>query len=212
MVFDLKKDLRIFRKGLETGLFLQLALGPVFFFIMNLTLQKTVYDGFAAVFAVTLGDYFYITLSVFGVGRILEKKKVKKIFKTFSSLLLILVGLMIAYGVFMGGTSTTNYNNSSNVISSFFYVLILTISNPMTIIFFTSIFTAKSIENNFNKRQLYIFGLSVGSATFIFMGFSVIVFSVIRENMPLSLIQTLNLLVGVVLIGYGIKLNLRVEH
>ena len=32
--------MKIFQNGLLTGLFLQLAIGPVFFFIINLTLQK----------------------------------------------------------------------------------------------------------------------------------------------------------------------------
>ena len=53
--------MRIFVNGLLTGLVLQMAIGPVFFFIINIALQKTLYDGFAAVSAVTLVDYFYIT-------------------------------------------------------------------------------------------------------------------------------------------------------
>jgi len=45
----------------------------------------------------------------------------------------------------------------------------------MTIIFFTGIFTAKAVEYNYTKKQLYIFGLSVGLATFIFMSMSVLI-------------------------------------
>jgi len=74
----------------------------------------------------------------------------------------------------------------------------------MTIIFFTGIFTAKAIEYNYTKKELYIFGFAVGSATFIFMGTSVILFSLLKGSVPIILIQVLNLLVGVVLITYGI--------
>ena len=94
--------------------------------------------------------------------------------------------------------------NSGSVIASFFSVLILTIFNPMTIIFFTGLFTAKAIENKYTKKQLRIFGLSVGLATFIFMGISVILFAFLKEAIPLAAIQILNLIVGAVLIIYGI--------
>ena len=71
---------KIFGNGLATGLILQLAIGPVFFFIINLVLQRTFWDGLAGVFAVTLVDYFYITLAIVGIGKLLERKKLNKIF------------------------------------------------------------------------------------------------------------------------------------
>ena len=74
----------------------------------------------------------------------------------------------------------------------------------MTIVFFTGLFTAKAVEYNYTKRDLYIFGFSVGSATFTFMGLSVIIFSLLKGTIPIALIQALNLLVGIVLIGYGV--------
>ena len=69
---------KVFKNGLATGLILQLAIGPVFFFIVNLTLRKTIFDGLAGVLAVTLVDYFYIALAIFGIGKLLENKKVKR--------------------------------------------------------------------------------------------------------------------------------------
>lgn len=50
--------MRVFVNGLLTGLTLQAAIGPVFFFIVNLALQRSFYDGLVAVAAVTLVDYF----------------------------------------------------------------------------------------------------------------------------------------------------------
>lgn len=70
--------MKVFKNGLLTGLLLQLAIGPVFFLIVNITLQRTVLDGFVAVLAVTIVDYLYITLALIGVGKLLQKKKFKK--------------------------------------------------------------------------------------------------------------------------------------
>lgn len=195
--------MKIFKNGLITGLLLQLAIGPVFFFIVNLALQRTILDGFVAVLAVTIVDYFYITLAIFGVGKLLEKKKFKKIFGIISSIVLIVFGGIIIKGIIGSDISTNVDTNTSNLFASFTSVFFLTISSPMTIVFFTSLFAAKAVEYNYKKRELLIFGLSTGLATFLFMGTSVILFSLIGSAIPIIVIKLLNLLVGVLLIGYG---------
>lgn len=194
--------IKIFRNGLVTGLILQLAVGPVFFFIANLTLQGTILNGLVGVLAVTLVDYFYITLAIFGVGKLLENKKVKKIFGIISSVILAVFGSIIIKGI-AGGISSTNGAISMTLISSFVSVFLLTISSPMTIVFFTSLFTTKALEYNYQKKELLIFGFGTGFATFLFMGISVILFSLVRGSIPILLIQILNLIVGCLLIGYG---------
>jgi arginine exporter protein ArgO len=204
MAINMKKGFNIFQNGLATGLFLQLAIGPVFFYIINLALQRSIYDGLVAVLAVTIVDYFYITLSIVGIGKLLEKEKTKNVFGIISSIVLVIFGAIILKGVVANGLSATVAVESTSLISSFLSVFILTISSPMTIVFFTGLFAAKAVEYNYTKRDLYIFGFSVGSATFTFMGLSVIIFSLLKETVPIELIQVLNLLVGIVLIGYGV--------
>lgn len=197
--------LKVFFNGLLTGLFLQLAVGPVFFFITNLALQRSFLDGIAGVLAVTTVDYFYITLAILGIGKLLEKKKVKKVFGIVSSLVLILFGGIIINDVIgADAASAITASGSTSLIGSYTSVFLLTISSPMTIVFFTSLFSAKAIEYKYTKRDLWIFGLSVGLATFLFMGSSVVIFSLIKRAIPLVVIQTLNIIVGALLILYGL--------
>jgi threonine/homoserine/homoserine lactone efflux protein len=191
------------KNGLLTGLTLQLAIGPVFFFIINLALQKTIIDGFAGVLAVTLVDYFYISLAIFGIGKLLENKKVKRVFGIISSSVLIIFGLLILKGVLSGGVSNIVATGTTNVFASFSSVFLITISSPMTIVFFTSLFTTKAIEYGYSKKELLFFGLGTGLATFLFMGSSVLLFSLIKGTVPVLLIMLLNGIVGCLLIGYG---------
>lgn len=196
--------MKIVIKGLLTGLFLQLAVGPIFFYIMNLVLQKSLLDGFFAVIAVTLVDYFYITLSILGIGKLLEHKKWKKIVGTISSLILVIFGALLIYKA-TGVTTPLDENVvTTSLLFSFTSTFLLTISSPMTMVFYTGLFSAKAIEHNFKKRELLIFGLSVGLATFIFMGASVTIFSAIKEVVPITLIKSANILVGSLLIIYGL--------
>lgn len=193
-----------FKNGLLTGLTLQLAIGPVFFFIINLALQKTIFDGFAGVLAVASVDYLYITLAILGIGSLLKNKKFKKVFGIISSVVLVIFGWVILKGVFDTNVAANTLSSTSNLISSFTSVFLITISSPMTIVFFTSLFTAKAVEYKYTKKELIKFGLGTGFATLLFMGTSVVLFSLIKGAIPVLLIQVLNGLVGMLLIGYGL--------
>lgn len=152
---------------------------------------------------VTLADYIYITLSIIGVGELLKKKQIKKVFGIISSIILIIFGLIIIKGV----VNIKDYSNvlitSTNLFSSFVSVSLLTISSPLTIVMWTGLFTVKTIEYHYSKKELFIFGFSTGLATFIFMTLSVIIFSFIKNAVPIILIKILNGLVASLLIGYG---------
>lgn len=195
--------MKSFINGLLTGLTLQFAIGPVFFFIMNLVLQKSSLDGVAGVLAVTLVDYLYISLSIIGIGKLLEHKKIKTTFGIVSSLVLIGFGLLTLRGAIAGTILKNTISTSSNILTSFTSVFFLTISSPMTILFFTSLFTTKAVEYNYTKRELVRFGFGTGFATFLFMGSSVLLFSFLRGTIPTFIVQTLNGIIGCVLVGYG---------
>ncbi len=200
--------MKIFKNGLVTGLVLQLAIGPVFFYILNLTLQKTIYDGLIGSLAVALVDFSYIGLAIFGIGKILERKKFKKIFGIVSSLVLIIFGLLIIKNITSISIPDINMStdmkiNLTSLLSSFLSVLFLTISNPLTIVLYTGVLGAKEIEKEYTKNELFVFGSGVGLATFIFMSTSTVLFFCFKEILPLILIQVMNLVVSILLIGYG---------
>jgi len=191
--------------GFLTGLILQIAIGPVFFFILNISLQKTIIDGLLAVIAVTLVDYFFITLAVLGVGKLLEKPKIKFASGMISSLVLVLFGIIMILSIHQSNPiGSPNNPIESNYISSFISAFLLTISSPLTIVFWTSLFAAKAIEKGYVKKQLMIFGIAAGFATIVFLGFSVTLLSIIRASIPFALLRILNTAVGVLLIIYGV--------
>jgi threonine/homoserine/homoserine lactone efflux protein len=193
-----------FKKGLKTGLLLQIAIGPVFLFVVNTALQKTFLNALAAVLGVTLVDYFYIILAINGVGNILEREKLKKIFAIISSLVLEAFGAVMIKNAITSGTSTLVNINSGSPLTSLLSAFFLAISSPIGIVFWGSVFTSKAMEYKYTKKELFIFGLSAGLSTPVFMGSGVILFSLIKVAVPIMIIQLLNLLVGFALIGYGL--------
>jgi threonine/homoserine/homoserine lactone efflux protein len=194
----------ILMDGFLTGLFLQLAIGPVFLYILNISLQRSVADGFVAVLAVTIVDYIYITSAILGVGKLLEKPKAKLYLGLISSIVLILFGIVMIISAINPDTiDLPNTEGGTSIFASFISVFILTISSPLTIVFWTGLFASKAIEKEYSKKQLLIFGIAAGSATLLFLGSSVLLFSLIRSSIPSGLLLILNIAVGSILIIYG---------
>lgn len=191
----------IYKQGIVFGLFLQLAIGPVFLYIINIALDKTIYAVFASVLAVTLADFSLIAFSVLGIGAL--SGKIKKKIAMIGSLILVFFGSKILLESLFGSESKMSGNVHSSIISGFFSVLALTITNPQTIIFFTGVFAAKAAEYDYVKRDLYVFGLGVGSATPVFIGTCALIMSILKEDMPSLLIQTMNVIAGLFILGHG---------
>lgn len=191
--------------GFLTGLLLQAAIGPVFFFVLNTTIQRTVLDGLLAVLGVTLVDYFYIFLAAIGVGKLLARPRIRLVMQIVSSTVLVGFGVMmiITAAKDVGG-SGSGVNGQSACWVSFISALLLTLSNPLTIVFWTSLFATKALEKGYNKRQLVPFGLGAGASTAVFLGLAVLVFSLLRSSIPQLLVRLLNAAVGTVLVVYGI--------
>lgn len=194
----------IMLNGFLTGLLLQIAIGPVFFFILNISLQKTIMDGWFAVVAVTLVDYMFIALAVLGVGKLLEKPRIKLALGITSSIVLILFGIIMMVSINPNShISIADHTIESTYISSFISAFLLTISSPLTIVFWTSLFAARAIEKGYAKKELICFAAAAGSATLVFLVFAVTLLSTLRTSIPLWLLSLSSKAVGLVLIIYG---------
>lgn len=191
--------------GLATGMILQLAIGPIFLYVAGLTTYHSTADGFVAVAAVSIVDYLFIALAILGVGKLLERETIKKVMGVGSSVVLFVFGYMMFRDAIGSFSSPLALNQgSAGLMGSFSKAFILTASSPLTIVFWTGIFTARSIEKGFNKKQLWVFGLSAGLTTPLFLGGTVIVFSILRNTISFGFATWLNLGVGSVLMVYGL--------
>lgn len=155
------------------------------------------------VLAVTSVDFFYILLAIFGIWELLKKNKIKNIFGIISSFVLIIFGIIIIKDIFNNNIQNIQVTEYKSLATSFLSVFFLTISSPLTIIFFTNLFTTKAIEYNYTKNDLYIFWIATWLATPLFIWSSVLIFSLLKENIPVTLIQFLNIIVWILLILYG---------
>ena len=194
-------------KGFKFGMILQLAIGPVCLFIFQTGVAAGFWAGFSGVLGTVLVDGSEILLAILGVGAILQRSKnARVILKYGGAAILILFGVANILGAFgvdilPGLTAGT----SDNV---FWQTALLALSNPLTILFWAGVFAAKIVEEGMEKQDLPPFGLGCALSTLFFLSLVSAVGSVSRIVLPEIVIVVLNVIVGCVMILFGIK-NLR---
>lgn len=155
--------------GLRFGMILQLAIGPVAFMILNTSASKGFLAGLQIMIAAALVDSLFTLLSFLAISAVIERPKIKILFKIISSIILSLFGMNLVLNVFqISLIPNISFFSELTAASPFVNGLLLTASNPLTIIFWGSILSKQIIENNYTKRQLFLFAAGCVLATVVF--------------------------------------------
>lgn len=197
-------------KGFKFGMLLQLAVGPMCLMVFNTSTTYGFLMGLSLVLAISFIDGIYIILSGLGIAAIINKENVKSAIKILGCIVLVLFGINTITGVF-DFTLLPNLKLFSNITNQNFFIqgLLLTASNPLTIIFWGGVFSTQVSENNFNKKQLILFGCGCILSTLSFLTIVSFCGNMLSRFLPQIIIQILNVMVGVILIYFGIKLLLK---
>lgn len=196
-----------FLKGLYFGMMLQLAIGPVCLFIFNTATTNGFFSAMQVVVAVTLIDALFIILSLFGISLILNNENIMFFFKIFSGMILIFFGINLICSVF-DFPFFNNIFSIENLLSNNFFLtgLVLTVSNPLTIVFWGSFFSKQVSENNYNSIKLSFFAIGCISATFLFLIFVSVLGIYFTKFLTQDIILILNLVVGLIIALFGVKM------
>ena len=194
-------------KGFKFGLLLQVAIGPMCMMVFNTSATYGLFIGLSLVLAIAIVDMIYITLSGLGVAAIINKHKVKFAVKLFGSIVLVIFGVNIIAGAF-NYSLLPNITLFSDISGKNIFVqgLLLTFSNPLTIIFWSGVFSTQIIENHYNKTQLFYFGLGCILSTLCFLSLIAILGTVLNELLTSTIIQILNVCVGLFIIYCGVRM------
>ncbi len=194
-------------KGFRFGMILQLAVGPVCLFIFQTAVSSGVLIAFLGVAGVSVVDAAFIIAAIFGLGAILNKnEQIKKAIKLFGAIVLILFGLSTILGVvgidILPSLSLSGVQTVENVFTK---TMLLTLSNPLTILFWAGVFSSRVAEENMDKKDMYQFGLGAVLSTVLFLSSIAILGTFVNVFLEESMMNGLNVIVGCVLIGFGIK-------
>ncbi|MBP2100277.1 LysE family translocator [Enterococcus rivorum] len=187
-------------KGFRYGMILQLAIGPVCLYTFQISNTYGMEKGLQIALAVTLADSLFIILSLFGIGKILENATLKNVFTKLASAILIIFGCMTIYNSFK-----TIQVIEKEQVNFFMRGFLLTISNPLTILFWSSFFGVECAENDWDKKEVTIFSFGCILATLFFLSLISFFGTLTSHFLSSSAIQAMNFIVGFVIVAFGIK-------
>jgi threonine/homoserine/homoserine lactone efflux protein len=197
--------------GLKFGFFMQLAIGPLALMVLNTSSQNGYMDGLILVVGIIIIDMLYMFLACIGVSKLLQNKKLQNILKITGAIILLMFGINNIISIFELSIFPKIYIQKYEYTNILFKGIILTASNPLTIIFLSGIFTSRIIEKNYSQKNVFIFACGCIIARIFFLILLVVIGYVIHNFLPIEILKMLNVIVGIIIIYFGIKLIKRIK-
>ena len=200
--------MEIVLNGIFSGIVLAFLIGPVFFSIIQTSIERGFKSGVFVAIGVSLSDAFYITICYMGVYQFFDKGNFREYLAYFGGIVLVLFGV---YYVFIKNRRIVSYNGGKiEPRSPFRLVLkgfIINGLSPMVFIFWIGTVVAATSKFNYSTP---------GKAIAYFAAMVVTVFLTdvikakladkLREVLTPTFIKGLNIGVGILLIVFGSRL------
>ncbi|WP_379135355.1 LysE family transporter [Paenibacillus sp. sgz500958] len=203
----------MFLKGLRFGMLLQLAVGPVCIFIFQLAAAQGFISAEAGVLGVTLVDGLFITAAILGLTSVISRTNMKRGLKLFGAAVLFIFGANMIAGVFeLSFIPSLDVTGGSDTPNAFIYTLLLTASNPLTILFWAGVFSAKLTEEHLHKSDIYIFGLGALGSTVLFLTLIAFIGSLTQVFVTPLVMEALNFAVGLSFMYFSVKMFMKKSY
>jgi threonine/homoserine/homoserine lactone efflux protein len=199
--------MKVLANGVRFGILLQMAIGPMCLMTFNTAMSRGFAQGMVVVAAIAVVDILYMTLAGLGVARLMKNPRVQRRIRFFGSIVLVLFGLNILLGA-LGYALLPDISlfGDSQSSSLFLRCVFLTASNPLTIIFFSGVFSSQVAENHYQAKDLIVFGAGVMLSTGIFLTSVAALGTMLSGFIPDAGIRVMNGAVGLFLIYFGLKM------
>jgi threonine/homoserine/homoserine lactone efflux protein len=192
-------------EGLGFGLILQVSVGPVCIAVLHKGLTQGFGHALAMVWGVALVDALYILLSVVGVSALLQIGPAQTVVGLAGALLLIYFGIRYL----RAPASTMRIEHcSESPFKSFSFGVGLTLTNPLTILFWAGVLGAMLSGHTFDHSQgVFYFAAGCILATLLFLTGIALAGHLLERVLNERLALWLNRAVGLFLITFAIKLT-----
>lgn len=194
-------------KGFKFGILLQFAIGPICLFLFQTAVATGLQTALKGVIGVTIIDGLYIAAAILGLGTLLHARpRLQSSIQIFGSLIVILFGLSTllgAFGVSFLPNLSLTAGDPANIIR---HTMLLTLSNPLTILFWAGIFSAKLIDEQLHQSDMIKFGAGAMLSTLAFLSAVSILGSTVSILISPEILMLFNGAVGLLLISFGLRI------
>lgn len=190
-----------FIEGFSLGMVLQVAVGPVCLAVFSLGTSLGIFPAWTGAMGAVTADILFVFLALFGVGSLIRKPRVQKVFQVGGAILIALFGMELLLSPW-GISFFPKFGALGGGRSPFFEVLLITLSNPMAILFWIGVFSVKISEI---QGGVYSYAAGAIFATFIFLSFVAVAAGYTRSFLPRNVLNIINAAAGLVLIFFALS-------
>jgi threonine/homoserine/homoserine lactone efflux protein len=196
-------DITYFYKGLIIGISIAAPVGPIGILCINRTLSSGRMVGLLSGLGAATADALYGSIAAFGLTFISAFLVQQQIwFRLVGGAFLCILGLR----TMLSKTNSISIQASSgSMLNAYGSTFFLTLTNPITILAFTAIFSGiglVSLGSSYSSAGITVLGVFLGSACWWFILSSLT--NLFRDRLNLFALIWVNRLSGLVILGFGI--------
>ena len=192
-------------QGLGFGLILQISVGPVCIAVLHRGIEQGFRHAFAMAWGAALVDALYILLSVIGVSALVQLESGRLFIGLGGAALLLFFGLRFLRAP---AGIIRSRQRSETPLKSFAYGVVLTLTNPLTILFWAGVLGAMMSTRTFAQPGgVACFAAGCVTATLLFLTGIALAGHFLEPLLSPRLTLWLNRVVGLFLIGFAVKLG-----
>ncbi len=193
----------LFIQGILIGLFVSIPGGPIGVLCIQRTLQQGRLSGFISGLGAACADTLFAGIAGYGLTMVSDFFQEKKMYiMLVGAVILMFLGLRMFFRNTINQARAYKYKRS-NLFSDFFSVFALTITNPLTIIFYGIVFASfDMVQDNFWSLGMILSGIFCGAISIWFVLSTFV--NIFRKYFRLRVIFYINKIAGVIIILFGL--------
>ena len=199
-------------KGILTGLVTAFVIGPVFFALIQTSIEKGVRSGILMAIGISISDTLYIALTYFGISQLSENAKFRIFLAMVGGVVMLVFGIrMVLRKVSHIGTGI-HMQDSTNSVWKIFKGFALNGINPFVLLYWIGVVSLATVHWDYTGLQAFVFFVSLLSTILLSdIGKSYLA-NRIRHTITPRLMKVINKVVGIAFIILGTRLLIFALH
>ncbi len=199
----------LFLKGLLVGIFASAPLGPIGVVVVQRTLSRGRWNGFASGYGAALADTLFATVAVFGISMVIEfVESYRTAIVVGAGIVVVLLGYVTFRRDPLRDLRKHRRGETVSYWREVVYVMMLTLTNPLSILLFLTFFAllgAAPTKGHADEIGILLLGVHAGA-----IGWWLLLSATVnhfRKRIRLRQIVIFNRVGGLVIMGLGVLLT-----
>ncbi|MEM1407070.1 MAG: LysE family transporter [Bacteroidota bacterium] len=192
--------------GVVFGLVLSVLVGPVFFMLLQTSIQYGFKKALLVAIGISLSDIFYISLAYFGLATVLERSGIQVYLGYGGGTILILFGLASILKKAKVGTLADHTKSGEGFYRFITRGFLVNGMSPFVLIFWLGTMSLATVEYAYRGYELLAFFVSMLFIVFGVDCLKAYLANKLRSVITKRLMRIINVMVGITLVGFGLRM------